>query len=235
MKTAPNKAPLIVLLFCLVVLPLAAQTGKFYSTNNELSSSLINQIFQDKRGFIWIATEYGLNRFDGLRFSNYKHVSGDSTSIKNNYVRTLFEDSRQNLLVGCIDGLMKYDSETDTFREIPMIRAGKRVFPHITQMQKLHNGEIWVVTTVQGIFQRVGKQHTQVAVRQRQHQRDGGMHPEVDAAVLRAGCKGRENEVCGLIFTVDVHLAGFDLCAHAVDVLLRGFGTAIFDAGGNVL
>ena len=152
MKTAPNKASLIVLLLCLVVLPLAAQTGKFYSTNNELSSSLINQIFQDKRGFIWIATEYGLNRFDGLRFSNYKHVSGDSTSIKNNYVRTLFEDSRQNLLVGCIDGLMKYDSETDTFREIPMIRAGKRVFPHITQMQKLHNGEIWVVTTGQGIF-----------------------------------------------------------------------------------
>lgn len=61
------------------------------------------------------------------------------------------------------------------------------------------------------------------------------MHPEVDAAVLRAGCKGRENEVCGLIFTVDVHLTGFDLCAHAVDVFLRGFGTAIFDAGGNVL
>ena len=92
-----------------------------------------------------------------------------------------------------------------------------------------------VLPGVQGIFQRVGKQHTQVAVRQRQHQRDGGMHPEVDAAVLRAGCKGRENEVCGLIFTVDVHLAGFDLCAHAVDVFLRGFGTAIFDAGGNVL
>ena len=152
MKTALNKILLIVLLLCLTVLPLTAQTGKFYSTNNELSSSLINQIFQDKRGFIWIATEYGLNRFDGLRFSNYKHVSGDSTSIKNNYVRTLFEDSRQNLLVGCIDGLMKYDSETDTFREIPMIRAGKRVFPHITQMQKLHNGEIWVVTTGQGIF-----------------------------------------------------------------------------------
>ena len=152
MKTAPNKAPLIVLLFCLVVLPLAAQTGKFYSTNNELSGSLINQIFQDKRGFIWIATEYGLNRFDGLRFSNYKHMSGDSTSIKNNYVRTLYEDSRQNLLVGCIDGLMKYDSETDTFREIPMIRAGKQVFPHVTQMQKLHNGEIWAVTTGQGIF-----------------------------------------------------------------------------------
>lgn len=145
------------ILFCtlwlsLSCLPLSAQTGKFYSTDNALSSSLINQIFQDKRGFIWIATEYGLNRFDGLRFSTYKHVFGDSTSIKNNYVRTLFEDSGQNLLVGCIDGLMKYDPETDSFREIPMMRAGKRVSPHITQMQKLRNGEIWLVTTGQGIF-----------------------------------------------------------------------------------
>lgn len=152
MRTSHNRILFILLLLCLVGLPLAAQTGKFYSTNNELSSSLINQIFQDKRGFIWIATEYGLNRFDGLRFSNYKHLSGDSTSIKNNYVRTLFEDNRQNLLVGCIDGLMKYDPETDTFREIPMMRAGKQVFPHVTQMQKLHNGEIWIVTTGQGIF-----------------------------------------------------------------------------------
>ena len=119
-----------------------AQTGRFYTTDKGLSSSLINHFLQDSKGFIWTATEYGLNSFDGLRFTNYWHVSGDSTSIKNNYVRTLFEDSRQNLLIGCIDGLMKYDRETNTFSEIPMIRAGKRVFPHVTQMQELHNGEI---------------------------------------------------------------------------------------------
>lgn len=152
MKISTRKILFILSLLYFTYLPLLAQTGKFYSTNNELSSSLINQIFQDKRGFIWIATEYGLNRFDGLRFSNYKHLSGDSTSIKNNYVRTLFEDSRQELLVGCIDGLMRYDSETDAFREIPLMRAGKQVFPHVTQMQKLHNGEIWIATTGQGIF-----------------------------------------------------------------------------------
>ncbi|WP_373846720.1 two-component regulator propeller domain-containing protein, partial [Bacteroides heparinolyticus] len=51
-----------------------AQTGKFYSTENGLSSSLINQLFQDSKGFIWVATEYGLNRFDGLNFFTYRHV-----------------------------------------------------------------------------------------------------------------------------------------------------------------
>nr|WP_302830908.1 two-component regulator propeller domain-containing protein [uncultured Bacteroides sp.] len=141
-----------VLLFFLPSNSLRAQTGRFYSTEKGLSSSLINQLFQDSRGYVWAATEYGLNRFDGLRFANYWHAAGDSVSIKNNYVRTLYEDSRQNLLIGCIDGLMKYDRETDTYLEIPMIRAGKQVFPHVTQMQELHNGEVWLTTTGQGMF-----------------------------------------------------------------------------------
>ena len=130
----------------------AAQTGRLYSTGTGLSSSLINQLYQDSRGFVWTATEYGLNRFDGLHFTGYWHQTDDSTSIKNNYVRTLFEDSRQNLLVGCIDGLMKYDRELDSFCEIPMMRAGRQVFPHVTQMRKLGNGEIWISTTGQGMF-----------------------------------------------------------------------------------
>lgn len=70
---------------------LMAQTRNFYSTENGLSSSLINQLFQDSRGFIWVATEYGLNRFDGLNFSNYRHVPNDSVSLTSDYVRTLLK------------------------------------------------------------------------------------------------------------------------------------------------
>ncbi|WP_018667391.1 hybrid sensor histidine kinase/response regulator transcription factor [Bacteroides gallinarum] len=155
---------ILVVCLCCIAQPIGAQTGKVYTTDMGLSSSLINQIFQDKQGFIWMATEYGLNKFDGSRFTNYRHVSGDSASIKNNYVRTLFEDSRQNLLIGCIDGLMKYDRETDTFLEIPMFRAGKRVFPHITQIKELHNGEIWMTTTGQGMFRLDEQQKQAVSV-----------------------------------------------------------------------
>ena len=155
---------ILVVCLCCIAQPIGAQTGKVYTTDIGLSSSLINQIFQDKQGFIWMATEYGLNKFDGSRFTNYRHVSGDSASIKNNYVRTLFEDSRQNLLIGCIDGLMKYDRETDTFLEIPMFRAGKRVFPHITQIKELHNGEIWMTTTGQGMFRLDEQQKQAVSV-----------------------------------------------------------------------
>lgn len=149
---ALSKISFFIVLLSLTHLSLQAQTGRFYSTEKGLSCSLINQLFQDSKGYVWAATEYGLNRFDGLRFANYWHDAGDSVSIKNNYVHALYEDSRQNLLIGCIDGLMKYDRETDTYREIPMMRAGKRVFPHVTQMQELHNGEVWLTTTGQGMF-----------------------------------------------------------------------------------
>ena len=71
-----------------------AQTGKFYSTNNRLSSSLINQILQDKRGFIWIAAEYGLGRFDGLRFSNYKHVHRKLKELTNLSTREFIRNIR---------------------------------------------------------------------------------------------------------------------------------------------
>ena len=155
---------ILVVCLCCVVQNISAQIGKVYTTDAGLSSSLINQMFLDKQGYIWIATEYGLNRFDGLRFADYRHVSADSSSIRNNYVRALFEDSGNDLLVGCIDGLMKYDRETNTFSEIPMIRAGKRVFPHVTQMLELHNGEIWMTTTGQGMFRLDEEQKQAVSV-----------------------------------------------------------------------
>lgn len=132
--------------------PATAQMGKFYSADTELSSSLINQLFQDSRGFVWIATEYGLNRFDGLHFVTYWHVAGDSTSLKDNYVHTIFEDSRHRLLVGCVSGLQQYDRAADCLYEIPIYRNNKRVQPHVTQILERSDGEIWFATSGQGVF-----------------------------------------------------------------------------------
>ena len=41
--------------------------------SEELSSNLITRIIQDTYGYIWIATDYGLNKFDGLNFTPYLH------------------------------------------------------------------------------------------------------------------------------------------------------------------
>ena len=57
-----------------------------------LSNSQVNYMFQDSRGFIWIGTSYGLNRYDGYRFRTYYSDPSDSTTLRNNYVDQIWED-----------------------------------------------------------------------------------------------------------------------------------------------
>ncbi len=126
--------------------------GTFYTTDNVLSSSLINEIYQDSRNYIWIATEDGLNKYDGVRFTIYKNKTGNPNTIKNNYVRTVFEDSKGRFWVGCINGLMLYDREQDSFREIPIYFEQQLIEPHITSIIETTGGEIWISTSSDGII-----------------------------------------------------------------------------------
>ena len=142
----------MLLVFLIAPNLLIAQSGKFYSTDKNLSNSLINAIFQDKKGFVWIATANGLNKFDGNKFTIYKHRLNDSLSLKNNYVRTVFEDSNGILWVGCINGLMRYDRMSDTFEEVYIYVGESRKNIHITCITESANGQIWFSTAGYGVF-----------------------------------------------------------------------------------
>lgn len=148
------KLKLISLLIGLIFMPihLLAQASMLYTPEEHISNSLINYVYQDKKGFIWIATEYGLNQFDGNQFISFKHNKSDSNSLCNNYVRTIFEDSRNTLWVGTMTGLMIYNRDTDSFTPIHLYREGNLVKPHITRIIERSNGEIWIATSNEGIF-----------------------------------------------------------------------------------
>jgi signal transduction histidine kinase/ligand-binding sensor domain-containing protein/DNA-binding response OmpR family regulator len=113
---------------------------------------LINHLLQDDRGYVWIATEYGLNRFDGIQFTTYYHNDKDSTSLTSNYIHTLFEDSKKQLYVGCIDGLVRYRCETDDFQPIPLLNGSNAVKAHVTRIIETAGGEVLISTTGQGLF-----------------------------------------------------------------------------------
>ncbi|WP_044268569.1 hybrid sensor histidine kinase/response regulator transcription factor [Bacteroides timonensis] len=145
------KSIVITMLFLVAPSKSISQTGTYYSANEQLSSSLINQLYQDQRGFIWVSTEFGLNKFDGTHFTHYKHIDSDSTSLVNNHVRGVFEDSYQNLWIRCLGGLMLYHPETDDFELIKMKGKGNRGW-HVTNIMELHNGEVWGVAANDTIF-----------------------------------------------------------------------------------
>ncbi|MDR2562857.1 MAG: response regulator [Prevotellaceae bacterium] len=131
---------------------LQAQIGNYYSSENGLSSNLINDIYQDKRGFVWVATEYGLTRFDALKLTIYKHVGNEQKGLNDNYVRTIFESSSGRLFIGTILGLMEYRLETDDFNEIELIKENKAHSAHVTGMAEMENGDLWISTSGQGLF-----------------------------------------------------------------------------------
>ncbi len=140
------------ILLIISTLHATAQAGRFYTPDGELSNSLVNHVYQDKKGFVWIATEDGLNRFDGSKFTVYRHSADDPASMPDNYVRSVLEDNKGNFWVGSMNGLSRYDRATDSFRRIEMWRQGRLVNPHVKCIIETIAGEIWIATSGMGLF-----------------------------------------------------------------------------------
>ncbi len=85
-----------------------------------LSSNYILDIFQDKYGFIWIATTEGLNRYDGNNVRQYRHILEDSTSLAADLVTCIIEDLEGNMWVGSKNGLNRYNRNNDSFEIVFM-------------------------------------------------------------------------------------------------------------------
>ena len=103
-----------------------AVTGRLY-TSNDLSSSLIRCIIQDKYGFIWVGTNYGLNRFDGYSFSTYLCNPADTTTIQDNGIVQLYPYSKEFLFVATNRGLYKYSYLTNSFQHIVLEKHGEKI------------------------------------------------------------------------------------------------------------
>jgi ligand-binding sensor domain-containing protein len=75
-----------------------------FSTEQGLSQNSIVRILQDSRGFLWICTFDGLNRYDGYQLKIFRNITGDSTSLSNNKIVSICEDYRGNIWIGTYGG-----------------------------------------------------------------------------------------------------------------------------------
>lgn len=140
---------LLSLLFMSVsILPSAGMTGRMYECA-KMASSVLTQVCQDKYGFIWIATEFGLSRFDGYHFVNYYHIGKDSTSISSNLITTLTCTSDSALFIGCSNGLMQYDYASDNFFHF---RFPRGIRPRVSSISETPQKKLWVSTAGHGVY-----------------------------------------------------------------------------------
>ncbi len=90
-----------------------------YTTAHGLSNNEVNCIFQDGDGFIWIGTDFGLNRFDGRQFKHY-YASSSPADLKGNQISAIRAGQKGEMLVATEDGgLSVYSPVNDAFRRHP--------------------------------------------------------------------------------------------------------------------
>ena len=84
-------------------------------TQNGLSSSQVNCVFKDSRGYVWIGTPYGLNRYDGYRFRTFYSNIRDTTTMRDNYTDAIFEAYDGKLWLKQSMNYCVYDPLTEQF------------------------------------------------------------------------------------------------------------------------
>ncbi len=115
-----------------LVTSLQAQTNeikfKRISIEQQLSHKTAFCIIQDRKGFIWIGTKNGLNRYDGYQFQEFKHDADKKESLSGNHIQALFEDRDGYIWVGTYEGgLNRLDPKTGNckvYSYSPMVSNG---------------------------------------------------------------------------------------------------------------
>ncbi len=84
-------------------------------TRDGLSNSQVNCVFRDSRGFLWMGTAYGLNRYDGYRFKTFYSNRLDSTSMRDNFTYEIMEAYDGKLWMRQNMSYSVYDPVTESF------------------------------------------------------------------------------------------------------------------------
>ena len=112
---------LVVYLIMWSALSVCAQNVLFFGSKQGLSNSRVRSLYEDKRHNIWLTTQNGLNRYDGVKWNVYRHEIGDPTSLQHDETTCVIDYGPGTLLVGTGAGVQLFDYATDCFSTVPML------------------------------------------------------------------------------------------------------------------
>lgn len=124
----------------------APRAGKLFAVSN----SHINKICQDHKGYMWLATDYGLARFDGSETIVFTRTP-EAGSLLSNTVLCVMEDSESNLWVGSTDGIQRFDRATRTFITPRLSYPNVPDFSYVNSIIEDRKGNIWFTTSRSGV------------------------------------------------------------------------------------
>lgn len=115
------------------------------SGDDGLPTDNILYAYQDSFGFLWMASYEGLMRWDGYEYKKYFHSPDDSSSLSGNIVYTIFEDYKNRLWIGTIDGLSLYDRERERFIRCDLGKETDKI--PINDIREDSHHQLWLGTS----------------------------------------------------------------------------------------
>jgi signal transduction histidine kinase/ligand-binding sensor domain-containing protein len=125
----------------------AAQTSLFhfdhFSIEQGLSQSSGHCILQDRRGFMWIGTQDGVNKYDGYTFTVYRHIPSDSTSLSDSWITGFYEDRTGQFWLTTRNGVNLFDAAKEQFSRLRI--------PYVTAVCSDARQNVYFAT-IQGVY-----------------------------------------------------------------------------------
>ncbi len=114
---------------------------KHYDLESGISQCVITDIMQDNKGFIWLSTYDGLNRFDGYEFKIFRPIPDDSTSLPSSKILKMFYDNGQHLWLRCNNSLHPFNIQKGKIVSSPTL------YPHtVLSVCEWNNKRMWGYT-----------------------------------------------------------------------------------------
>lgn len=120
---------------------------KHFTPANGLSQRSVMTILQDTKGYLWIGTRDGLNKFDGNKFTVYRKDFEDPNSLSNNSILSIYEDNLKNIWIGTQIGINKYNPKTDKFIRYEHYDKQKKISEYfVRSFMQIDNDLLWAAT-----------------------------------------------------------------------------------------
>ncbi len=153
----PHMKRLTTLLMALLLLVLMAGASEKYQfktlpQNEELTSKMVNTMFQDSDGLVYIGTSSGLNVFDGYRICSFTHDAHDITSLHDNFVQDIQKATDGRLWIKAGGSYSIFDPATGKFETDLLVKFMKMGLTSYPGIVTIDGNDYWMFVNGQGIY-----------------------------------------------------------------------------------
>ncbi len=126
---------------------------RYYSAKDGLSQNTVTDFLQDDKGYIWISTWNGLEKFDGYTFQNYKSYPTDDTRLEYNRIQQIAEGKKGNIWCVTYNNLLYlFNTQTETFQNIFSGYSHLADYGRVARLYKQEGSLLWFSNQAGDLF-----------------------------------------------------------------------------------